>query len=1097
MKVLRTILDQLVPDKIRIRGNLYFLRGSVTNLSYTEQRATAIVLGTNRYNVEIEFDKTKFPHKTFCTCPYSGVCKHVVAVLYKLNEINFFKERESLMKNEYKYSYNTNNIALPSINPNENKINLVGKTREEWLQEIELKREAAKFDRFKDGITGLIDKEKIKNKSPNFSIGYSIQAKGYRTWLYVIRQKKKKDSDISTLEIMHDSNLSYLVDVSLEEKLIINHITRHLGEYHVDLFSENEYGTRKREHINEANIFDEILTFLTDKNVFLYSGYGTFDKRVYIQKEVGKAGLLFNEDGDNISLNLQFEFKDEIITSETIVPILDTPLWVMADDKIFKISNLSYRQFYNFYKNSNKIIVPKVYLEYFEQNLLPQLSQNLSIYSDKYIVEDVSLFPVKRIYLEEENKEMKITLKYAYGEHEVSYDENETTTSFFRGKKIFRIIRNKKAEEEARAEIKQFYVKEIQPGVFTPRGNPIHFLFDSLLSIKEMGFEIFGEASLTKFKVNTSTPSFSFSVSSGIDWFDVSTEISFNGTSIAFDALLDAIKHKREYVQLKDGSLGILPQKWLNKFKRAFSFGELVKNETAPDKPTIRFSKLQVNAIDLLLEDAEIKADEKYNEHLERLNSFKNIRQYNIPSSFKNVLRPYQSKGFDWLNFLKEYRFGGILADDMGLGKTIQVLSLLLNEKENGKEFPDLVVAPTSVVFNWISEAQKFAPSLKILNHTGTNRIKENTLHFEEYDVVITSYSIVLKDIQHFIERKFNYLILDESQKIKNPAAKTARLIKAIKSEYRLCLTGTPVENNLIELWSQMSFLNPGMLGSLNKFQETFVKSIQKNNDDSASEYLKKIVYPFILRRKKEVVAKELPEKTEVIQYCEMDSNQQRIYNIWKNSIREEILKEIETKGIKKSGIKVIEGLLRLRQICNHPLLVKENYKSKSGKFEEFKEQLENVLEEGHKVLVFSQFVGMLEIIKEYLIRQNIAFEYLTGNTKDREKCVNNFQENNNVKIFLISLKAGGFGLNLTAADYVFHYDPWWNPAVEAQATDRTHRIGQSKNVFVYKFITKDSVEEKILLLQNKKKKLVENIITSETGILKNLTKDDINILFE
>ena len=405
-------------------------------------------------------------------------------------------------------------------------------------------------------------------------------------------------------------------------------------------------------------------------------------------------------------------------------------------------------------------------------------------------------------------------------------------------------------------------------------------------------------------------------------------------------------------------------------------------------------------------------------------------------------------------------------------------------------------MAPTSVVFNWLVEAEKFSPELKILNHTGSSRIKDGPLHFDEYDIILTSYSILLRDKSLFTVRDFNYIILDESQKIKNPTTKTAKLVRELKAEQRLCLTGTPVENNLDELWSQISFLNPGMLGPLKKFQEAFSKPIQRGNDEAAAESLRKTIYPFILRRTKDVVAKELPPKTEIIHFCQMEQQQEKIYNIWRDAVRDEIIKEIETKGIKRSGFKVLEGLLRLRQICNHPLLVKGTYRSSSGKFEEFKDQLGKVLEENHKVLVFSQFVKMLDLIKLHLDKEHIAYEYLTGSTQDRESCVKNFQENEKIKVFLISIKAGGFGLNLTAADYVFHYDPWWNPAVEAQATDRTHRIGQNKKIFVYKFITKNSVEEKILLLQDKKKKLVENIITSESGILKNLTKDDINILF-
>ncbi len=368
---------------------------------------------------------------------------------------------------------------------------------------------------------------------------------------------------------------------------------------------------------------------------------------------------------------------------------------------------------------------------------------------------------------------------------------------------------------------------------------------------------------------------------------------------------------------------------------------------------------------------------------------------------------------------------------------------------------------------------------------------------FNDFDVVLTSYGVLLRDADLLKDIQFHYIILDESQKIKNPVSKTGRVVRKLKADHRLCLTGTPIENNLTELWSQMTFLNPGLLGSFKQFNDSFVKVISKENDTDTVQLLKRTIYPFILRRTKDKVAKDLPEKTEAIHFCEMDKNQEKVYNFWKNSIRVEILKEIKRKGIKKSGFKVLEGLLRLRQICNHPVLVQSDYKKKSSKFEEFKMMLSKVVVEGHKVLVFSQFVQMLEIMRGFLDENKINYELLTGNTRKREEHVKNFKNNDNVKVFLISLKAGGFGLNLTEADYVFHYDPWWNPAVEMQATDRTHRIGQDKSVFVYKFITKNSIEEKILSLQEKKRNLVREIISTESSLLKNLTKKDIEILFE
>ncbi|HRI47141.1 MAG TPA: DEAD/DEAH box helicase, partial [Ignavibacteriaceae bacterium] len=451
--------------------------------------------------------------------------------------------------------------------------------------------------------------------------------------------------------------------------------------------------------------------------------------------------------------------------------------------------------------------------------------------------------------------------------------------------------------------------------------------------------------------------------------------------------------------------------------------------------------------------------------------------------------------GYDWLMFLKEFQFGGILADDMGLGKTVQVLALLSNLSQKNVTAPSIVIAPTSVVFNWLNEIERFTPNLKVLNHTGTERVKESIEHFAEFDLVITSYPILVRDIDNFKQIEFQYVILDESQKIKNPTSLTAKSAFELKAKNRLCLTGTPIENNLLEIWSQMNFLNPGYLGSLKKFNDNIRIKIEKDKDEETSDYLKKLLFPFVLRRTKSIVASELPEKSEIIHYCEMTEEQKSVYDIWRESIKTEVMSEIQDKGLQKSSFKIIEGLLRLRQICNHPILINNSYKKNSGKVDEFKDLIQRVTEEGHKVLVFSQFVQMLEILKHELVKEKISFEYLTGKTKNRQECVENFQNNPEIKVFLISLKAGGVGLNLTAADYVFHIDPWWNPAVEMQATDRSHRIGQDKKVFVYKFITKESIEEKILNLQEQKKTLIENIISTESGVFKNLTTEDISFL--
>jgi non-specific serine/threonine protein kinase len=477
------------------------------------------------------------------------------------------------------------------------------------------------------------------------------------------------------------------------------------------------------------------------------------------------------------------------------------------------------------------------------------------------------------------------------------------------------------------------------------------------------------------------------------------------------------------------------------------------------------------------------------------LKNFNGIIPQRLPRSLQNTLRPYQKAGYDWLHFLNQYSFGGCLADDMGLGKTLQALSLLMSEKEKGNSKPNLIICPTSVVFNWQQEVKKFTAGLTVYSHLGLERVRD-VQEFNKYDIILTTYGIMRRDILFLKDFHFNYIILDESQKIKNPNSQTAKASRLLTGRHRLSLTGTPIENNTLELWSQFSFVNPGLLGNIHYFKRTFVTSIEKEQDDTTLNILRRLVYPFILRRTKEKVAMDLPPKTEQTVFCSMNSKQKNLYEQWRDYYRALLLDKISEQGIQKTRMNVLEGLIKLRQIACHPNLIEKKITEDSGKFQHFKEIVEEILSENHKVLVFSQFVRMLKIIKNYFDKNGIRYEYLDGHTINREKVVENFQKNKNIKIFLISLKAGGTGLNLTAADYVILYDPWWNPAVEIQAMDRAHRIGQNKNVFVYKLISKDTVEEKMLELQQRKKSLVDNLIVTDQRFFKSLTKEDIDILF-
>ncbi|UYZ65234.1 SNF2-related protein [Hymenobacter weizhouensis] len=427
---------------------------------------------------------------------------------------------------------------------------------------------------------------------------------------------------------------------------------------------------------------------------------------------------------------------------------------------------------------------------------------------------------------------------------------------------------------------------------------------------------------------------------------------------------------------------------------------------------------------------------------------------------------------------------------------TIQTLAMLLHRKETGaaQEAASLLVMPTSLVYNWMAEAFKFTPSLRLLIYTGTYRDK-NVEQFAGYDVVLTSYGIVRLDIELLKTYQFDYVILDESQAIKNPGSTTSQAVRGLHSRHRLILTGTPVENSTMDLWSQMSFINPGLLGSQSFFRKEFLKPIEKGKDEAKTRRLHTLIKPFILRRHKAQVARELPEKIENLSYCPMTEEQQQCYEETKSYYRNKILQSIEEHGTASTQFMLLQGLTKLRQIANHPRMADEEYAHESGKLREVVRMIKSVVSEGHKVLVFSQFVKHLDIVRASLDERHISYAYLDGNTRDRHKEVARFQETEDLRVFLISLKAGGVGLNLTAADYVFILDPWWNPAVEAQAVDRAHRIGQQRTVFTYKFITRGTVEEKILALQNRKIQLVSDLITTDEAIIKSLTKEDIEEL--
>jgi len=585
---------------------------------------------------------------------------------------------------------------------------------------------------------------------------------------------------------------------------------------------------------------------------------------------------------------------------------------------------------------------------------------------------------------------------------------------------------------------------------------------------------------------------YQMSVTSGIDWFDLDGECEFDGATVKLPSLLAALRHGERFVTLDDGSRGLLPREWLQRFAPLAELGEV-------DHDHIRFQPSQALFLDALLaaRDEAVSVDQPFAQLRRKLQTFNGIAPRREPRGFHGELRHYQREGLGWLHFLRDFGFGGCLADDMGLGKTVQVLALLQSRRmrprdDQGNRAPSLAVVPRSLIFNWLDEAERFTPNLRTLQYTGTGR-KHLRDQFGDADLIVTTYGTLRRDITTLKDTHFDYVILDEAQAIKNPQSQNAKACRLINADHRLALTGTPVENHLGELWSLLEFLNPGMLGRSSAFRRL---TGDRDQQPDRLPALRQALKPFILRRTKQNVLSELPEKTEQTLCCDLKGKHRRRYNEIRDYYRASLAKKIESSGLAKSKIHVLEALLRLRQAACHPgLLDKDEMDGPSAKLDALMEQLAEVIDEGHKALVFSQFTALLAIVRRRLDRDGIRYEYLDGRTQKRKECVQRFQEDPECPLFLISLKAGGHGLNLTAAEYVFILDPWWNPAVEAQAIDRVHRIGQQRRVFAYRLIARDSVEEKILELQKNKRDLADAIVSADDSLVRNLTVDDLQLL--
>lgn len=846
----------------------------------------------------------------------------------------------------------------------------------------------------------------------------------------------------------------------------------------------------------------EALNLLSSKNIYLMSKEGyPAEKELHIAGEPASVLFHFRRDDTEIryfptikiqGMRIEFMFKNAEI-------ICNHPAWMLLDDTLYYFDkDIEGKKLLPFL-NKRYIAIPRSSEQsYFERFVAP-LIEKQNVYAEGFTIntEKYDARPVlKPIYVEGGKSQLQLYFKYAgyvfpYGDGRhvsVRIEKNGDDYIFHRIKRSTTWERNKMALLEARGlKTASSLFQNLEIAHSDDDADQSFSVFEWLNQYHDKltaeGFEIEQPDGQKRYIFGNTK--IDLEIKENNDWFDINAVVYFGPYRIPFIELKNHIlNHKREFV-LPSGEIAVIPEKWFSQYGNLLHFSEGGED-----------LKLRRHHLGLVSEltDGEM-AGLAMTRKLQRLNDFEALEDVTMPVDFAGVLRPYQKAGYNWFHFLKDFHFGGCLADDMGLGKTIQTLALLQKHKEDteaeGGHSISLLIMPTSLIYNWLNEARKFAPKLRLMVHTGTFRYKSPEV-FKNYDVVVTTYGISRIDIELFKSFFFDYIILDESQNIKNPSSKSYQAVKQLKSRFRLILSGTPVENSVNDLWTQMSFINPGLLGTQQFFQNEFVTPIEKKKDEEKARRLQALIKPFVMRRTKEQVATELPPKTENLFYCQMSEEQAEVYEKIKSEYRNELLKSIEDGTYAKQQIQVLQGLIKLRQIANHPIMIDQDYEGDSGKFENVVHTLASVLDGGHKVLIFSQFVKQLALYREHLEKQGVPHVYLDGSTQNRGDVVKRFQEDEKTRVFLISIKAGGVGLNLTQADYVFILDPWWNPAVEQQAIDRTHRIGQTKNVFIYKFITKDTVEEKILALQNRKLSVARSLITTEESFIKSLSADDI-----
>lgn len=1073
---------------VLMHGQEYQQKGYVLNIRLSDGLLKARVKGRSSQIYDVHIDLKSWPaNPARCSCQSSINCKHAAASLFALQ-----------VRENYE-------IPAPSANQHDKSLN-------SWL-------------------TSLREKEEKKSKADSsHEIVYLLQPQfgehEHRIIIKLAMAKRLKKGGVG-------------------KKIIFNTITG----------SRKQYFTHEDEEIISALLLKCNVQGWFDR--FIIRNGDLLEKIL----ATGRAYLKENDDSTiNLGEPLEATLKWQLTTrgeqyavleayGETVMPMfLDKAWYFDKEDLIIGLLNVPY----NFSQLKNILNMPPVALEQvpavaikmtqFNPDLpQPKIYEHREIRSVKpkpvIVFDAIELTKAtSKSLFEESNKNIEngilflIDVIFDYEGIRVGANEASVTLVREEDTGLIEIQRNFTVEKEKNHEIEQILSLR-SPGIseklaanYSLHDEKVLAHYHSEEDLPRLYSQVIPLLERKGWQIEFAHPVYEEVVDADeVEWFSEVDERGNDFFSYQLGILVDG--KQVSVVPLIAELIGRLDKSKIDSLsdkklvKMPLPEGKILQVELGRIKPIIRFllqygtryikdeQHLQINRYQLILMQeteqamraisARWKGGEALRQQLQQLTVVNNLPTVTVPQGLRATLRDYQHQGLNWLQFLRFSHFGGVLADDMGLGKTVQTLAHLQVEKEQGRlTKASLIVAPTSLVGNWFEEAKRFTPTLKVLVFHGIERHGDN---FDDYDLVISTYGLIQRDKSRFIDYPFYYLILDEAQSIKNARTKTTQIIQQIQALHRLCLSGTPLENHLGELWSLFHFLMPGLLGDAKQFRQFFKTPIEKQADMERRTLLAKRVQPFMLRRTKNQVAKELPDKTEMTLTIELTGTQRDLYEAIRMSMEKKVREAIAKQGMGKSHIVLLDALLKLRQVCCDPKLLSMPEATiahgTSAKLDTLMELLENLIDEGRRVLVFSQFTSMLKLIEEQLVSRNYRYLKLTGQTQNRQALVNTFQEGH-IPIFLISLKAGGTGLNLTRADTVIHYDPWWNPAVEDQATDRSHRIGQENPVFVYKLITSGTVEEAILAMQDKKRQLFDGILSDNVSGLLSLTNQDVEQFF-